>query len=64
MATKNVTEDATEVSKTDEVIYFKANRLLTTEEHKTLHEKIEYEMKKSGLKIVLVPFLVDMGDKK
>lgn len=64
---KNATEDvvienATEIKKDEIAIYFKANRPLTTHEHKNLHEKIEIEMKKSGLKIILVPFLVDLAD--
>jgi len=57
-----VIEEAAEIKKDNTIIYFKANRPLTTQEHQSLHEKIEIEMKKSGLKVVLVPFLVDLSD--
>jgi hypothetical protein len=60
--TENIIEEATEIKKDDIAIYFKANRPLTIQEHKNLHEKIEIEMEKSGLKVVLVPFLVDLSE--
>lgn len=64
---KNITEnivieEAAEIKKDDTVIYFKANRPLTTQEHKNLHEKIEIEVEESGLKVILVPFLVDLSE--
>lgn len=59
-----IVDGATEIKKDDIVIYFKANKPLTTHEHKNLHEKIEVEMDKTGLTIVLVPFLVDISDVK
>ncbi|MDP4144156.1 MAG: hypothetical protein Q8936_06670 [Bacillota bacterium] len=59
---KKTIDEAVEIKQDEAVIYFKANRPLTTQEHKNLHEKIEIEMEKSGLKIILVPFLVDVGD--
>lgn len=60
--TTNNIEEVEEIKKTDEAIYFKANKPLTMAEHKSLHEKIEYEMKKTGLKIILVPFFADVGE--
>ena len=55
-------EGTEEIKKDDSVVYFKATRPLTTQEHENLHEKIEIEMKKTGLKVVLVPFLADLAD--
>lgn len=55
-------EGVTEVKKTDTVIYFKANRGLTTQEHAALSEKLRYEKKSTGLKIILVPFLLGIAD--
>ncbi|EHI98038.1 hypothetical protein CDLVIII_1339 [Clostridium sp. DL-VIII] len=61
--TENVViENATEIKRDEIVIYFKAIKPLTTQEHENLHEKIEVEMKSSGLKVILVPFLVDLVD--
>lgn len=57
-----VVEDAKEIKRDETVIYFKAIKPLTTQEHENLHEKIEVEMKKTGLKVILVPFLVDLVD--
>lgn len=63
VVTENIViEEAAEIKKDNTVIYFKANRPLTTQEHKSLHEKIEIEVEKSGLKVILVPFLVDLSD--
>jgi hypothetical protein len=64
MAVKNKKqiEGATEVQKTDTIIYFKANRGLTTEEHEALSEKLRFEKESTGLKIILVPFLLDIVD--
>jgi len=59
---KKIIEGATEINKTDAVIYFKANRGLTTEEHAALSEKLRFEEKSTGLKIVLVPFLLNVVD--
>ncbi|NOW07851.1 hypothetical protein [Clostridium beijerinckii] len=59
-----VVGDAKEIKKDETVIYFKAIKPLTTQEHENLHEKIEIEMKKTGLKIILVPFLVEISDIK
>ena len=59
-----VIEDATEIKKDETAVYFKAIKPLTTQEHENLHEKIEIEMKKTGLKVILVPFLVDLDDSK
>lgn len=59
---KNTINEAAEMKRDNLVIYFKANRPLTIQEHKNLREKIAYEESKTGLKIVLVPFLVDLAD--
>ncbi len=55
-------EGVTEVKKADTIIYFKANRGLTIKEHAALSEKLRYEKKSTGLKIILVPFLLDIAD--
>ena len=59
---KKKIEGATEIKKTDDTLYLKANRALTTEEHAALSEKVRFEEKSTGLKIVLVPFLLDLVD--
>ena len=51
-----------EVKTNDEIIYFKATRGLTVEEHEALSKKLSFEEKKSGVKIVLIPFLLDVVD--
>ncbi|MFD3271514.1 hypothetical protein ACE3MS_15450 [Paenibacillus dendritiformis] len=48
-----------EIGEKDGVIYFHAKRVMTTSEHEQLSEKIRYEMRETGLKIVLVPFSVN-----
>ena len=60
-----ITVDGTEeVKATEEIIYFKATRGLTVEEHEALSQKLSFEEKKSGLKIVLIPFLLDVVEDK
>ncbi|WP_242842035.1 hypothetical protein [Ruminiclostridium cellobioparum] len=44
------------------VLIFKANRPLTVQEHEELSHKLRYEEENTGLKIVLVPFLLDVTD--
>ena len=59
---KKEIDGVTEVKRTDEIIYFKANRGLTTEEHVALSEKLRFEEESTGLKIILVPFLLHIMD--
>lgn len=44
------------------VLIFKANRPLTVQEHEELSQKLRYEEENTGLKIVLVPFSLDVVD--
>lgn len=59
---KKKIEGATETKRTEEILYFKASRALTTEEHAALSEKLRFEEESTGLKIILVPFLLDIVD--
>lgn len=58
----SVVNGAEEVKRTEEIIYFKATRGLTIEEHEALSEKLTFEKKNTGLKIILIPFLLDIAD--
>lgn len=64
--TKKITPEADEIKRADGVIFMKATRPLTVQEHKDLSEKLRFETEKTGLKIVLVPFSLDLvdGDKR
>jgi hypothetical protein len=53
---------AEKISEKDGVVFFKVNKRLTQDEHEQLSEKIRFENKKSGLKIVLIPFSCDVAD--
>lgn len=44
------------------VLLFKANRPLTVQEHEELSQKLRHEEENTGLKIVLVPFSLDVVD--
>lgn len=44
------------------VLLLKANRPLTVQEHEELSQKLRYEEENTGLKIVLVPFSLDIVD--
>ncbi|WP_202113011.1 hypothetical protein [Paenibacillus sp. MMS18-CY102] len=44
----------------EKVVFFKATMPLNEEEHAGLAEKIRQEQEHSGLKIVLVPYSVDL----
>ena len=57
MATKTTTK----VKETEEFIIFKANKPLTEEEFGLLSDLIKSEKKKTGLKIVLMPYSCDIG---
>ena len=60
MARKKIANaDVEELIEKDGTVFFKAKRPLQESEYKLLSEWIRHEMKKSGLKIVLVPFSVD-----
>ena len=62
---KKITPEAVEIKQAEGVIYFKAIRPLTVKEHEDLSYKLRYEEENTGLKIVLVPFSLDLaeGDK-
>ena len=42
------------------VLLLKATRPLTVQEHQELSQKLRYEEEQTGLKIVLVPFTLDV----
>jgi hypothetical protein len=54
--------ETTEIKKTGDTLYLKANRSLTVEEHIALSEKLSFEEEKTGLKIVLIPNSLDVSD--
>lgn len=54
-----VIEGAEKVFIQEGVLVVKANRMLSTLEHKQLSEKLRYENEKSGVKLVLLPFSCD-----
>ncbi|AFQ46268.1 hypothetical protein [Desulfosporosinus meridiei] len=60
--TKSKTPEAVEVKQTEGVLYLKATRPLTVREHEELSQKLRYEMEKTGLTIVLVPFSLDPAE--
>jgi len=43
----------------EQVLVWKAKIPLSEEEHRMLSERLRYEQEKSGVRIVLVPYLVD-----
>jgi hypothetical protein len=57
-------EKTIKLKEQDGVVYFKAIRPLTLEEHQQLSDKLRYEAEKSGLNIVLVPAsaAIDKGE--
>lgn len=55
-----IDQNAEEIAEKNSVIYFKAKRPLTDVEHQMLSDRVRFEGEKSGLKIVLVPYLVDV----
>ncbi|MBC2722336.1 hypothetical protein [Desulfosporosinus sp.] len=57
--TKSKAPEAVELKQTEGVLYLKAKRPLTVREHEELSQKLRYEMKKTGLTMVLVPFSLD-----
>lgn len=59
---KKQTPEATEIKEADGVIFMKAIRQLTVNEHKDLSDKLRYEEENTGLKIVLVPFSLELTE--
>jgi hypothetical protein len=57
-------EKTIKLKEQDGVVYFKAIRPLTLEEHRQLSDKLRYEAEKSGLNIVLIPAsaAIDKGE--
>jgi hypothetical protein len=53
-------EEVEEIAEKNDIVFFKAKRPLTEDEHKLLSEWLRYEAEKSDVKIVLVPFSVDV----
>lgn len=49
-----------QVEKTETVIVFKVNRPLMDHEYEELEKRVRQENEKSGLKIVLAPYSVDV----
>jgi hypothetical protein len=56
------THEAVEVKQSEGVIFMKANRPLTVQEHKDISGKLKAEEERTGLKFVLVPFSLDVMD--
>jgi hypothetical protein len=57
MAEKKITtKKVTKVKETDKAIIFKANRPLMKEEFELLSDLVKLEEKKTGLKIILMPY--------
>jgi hypothetical protein len=61
---QTVTVEVEAVKEADSVIYFKALRGLTIDEHKAVSEKLRHEEEAAGLKIVLVPNVLEVVDGK
>jgi hypothetical protein len=59
---KKQTPETVEVKQTDGVIFMKASRPLTVQEHEELSKKLRYEEENTGLKIILVPFTLEPVD--
>lgn len=59
---KTTTKKVTKVKETDKAIIFKTNRPLMKEEFELLSDLVKYEEKKTGLKIVLMPFSCEVGE--
>jgi CMP-2-keto-3-deoxyoctulosonic acid synthetase len=55
-----INQDAEEIAEKNDTIFFKAKRALTEDEHNLLSDRIRFETEKTGLKIILVPFSVDV----
>jgi hypothetical protein len=53
---KTTTKKVTKVKETDKAIIFKANRPLMKEEFELLSDLVKLEEKKTGLKIILMPY--------
>jgi hypothetical protein len=62
LARKKQTPEAVEIKQADGVIFMKATRPLTTQEHEELSKKLRYEAENTGLEIVLVPFSVEVTE--
>lgn len=60
-ATTIVNTEATEIlQQTETIVVFKVNRPLMDHEYEELEKRIRQENEKSGLKIVLAPYSVDV----
>ena len=57
--TKPVTDVQIEVE-TETVVIFKVNRPLMPHEYEELEKRVRLENEKSGLKIVIAPYIVDV----
>ena len=55
------TEATTVVQQTETVVVFKVNRPLMDHEYDELEKRVRLENEKSGLKIVLAPYSVDVS---
>lgn len=60
MARKKLTDFAgAETAEKDNVILFKCNRSLGKPEHDLLMQRMEEQEKRTGMKIIVIPFSVD-----
>lgn len=64
MATKKKTNDEVEVVKetTEKTIVYQAKRQLTFDEHIELSKRLRFEEEQSGVKIILLPHSVKLGE--
>ena len=60
---KKQTPEAVEIKQAEGVIFMKATRALTVKEHEELSQKLRYESENIGLKIVLVPFSLEIDER-
>lgn len=53
-----------EATGTDSIVLWKATRPLTQDEHEQLSQKLRHEQEQSGVKVILVPFSVEVEIKQ
>ncbi|MBS4538212.1 hypothetical protein GOQ27_07040 [Clostridium sp. D2Q-11] len=59
---KKSDKETIKVKEEDKVIVFKANKPLNKEEFELLSDIVKSEHKKSGVKIVLMPYSCEVGE--
>ncbi len=61
---KTTMADITEVKHTDDTIVFKVNKPVSKKRFELIDEMVRSQEKKSGLKIVLMPYSCDLEEPK